>query len=159
MLKQRVRPSFLTCQRGDTIVEVLISLAVVSVILGGAYVTTNKSLLATRSAQERSNALKLAEAQVEELKGLIATNPAAIFGPGVPSPFCVYNDTTAGTLTVVASTNANCSVNAAGAATTIEPVFKLAITRSGNSFTVSNTWTDIRGGQTDYLQLKYRAYQ
>jgi type II secretory pathway pseudopilin PulG len=146
-------------QRGDTIVEVLISLTVVSLILSGAYVTTNRSLLATRSAQERSNALKLTEAQVEELKGVIATNPGAVFGGGVPSPFCIYNNIVAGTLNVVPSSSANCTVNASGIATTVEPSFRLSITRSGNDFTIRTTWTNVRGSQTDQLQMKYRVYQ
>ena len=45
-------------ERGDTLVEVLIAIAVVSLILGGAFVTTNKNLQATREAQERGNAQK-----------------------------------------------------------------------------------------------------
>ncbi|HSX16632.1 MAG TPA: hypothetical protein VLH86_00865 [Patescibacteria group bacterium] len=143
-------------QAGDTIVEVLISITVISLILGGAYVTTNKSLIATRSAQERGNSLKLAESQLEQIKGVVATNPNAIFGGAVPSPFCVYAN--AGTLNVVAATNANCTVNTAGAATTTEPKFKLSVTRSGNDFTIKNTWNDLSGNVTDNLQLKYRIY-
>ena len=144
-------------QRGDTIVEVLISITVISLVLGGAYVTTNKSLQGTRSAQERGNALKLAESQVEQIKGVLATNPSAIFGGATPSPFCVY--TSGATLTVVAASNANCTVNTAGAATTNEPKFSLAVTRSGNDFTIKNSWVDISGNVTDQLQLAYRAYQ
>ncbi len=54
--------------RGDTIVEVLIATAVVSMILAGAFVSTNTSSNNTRSAQERGEALKLAETQVELIK-------------------------------------------------------------------------------------------
>src|SRR5687767_4350813 len=63
-------------ERGDTIVEVLIAIAVVSLILGGAYTTTNRSMQATRSAQERSVALTLAESQIERLNGMMG-RPAA----------------------------------------------------------------------------------
>lgn len=146
-------------ERGDTIVEVLISIAVISLIIGGAYVTTNKSLLATRSSQERGNAVKLTESQLEELKGAVAKNPATIFGGGVPSPFCVYNDLATGTLQAVASTDAKCKVNVAGNPTTTEPSFQLAITRSGNDFTVKNSWIDVSGKTTDHMQIKYRVYQ
>src|ERR1051325_5182355 len=109
-------------QRGDTIVEVLISLTVISLVLGGAYVTTNKSLIATRTAQERGNALKLAESQVEQIKGVAAINPSAIFTAA--GTFCVYSS--GGTLTVVGVPNVNCVVNTAGIATTAEPKFNLA---------------------------------
>jgi len=140
-------------QRGDTIVEVLIAIAVISLVLGGAYVTTNRSLRATRSAQERGNALKLVESQIEQLKGLIATNPAGVFGAGVPSPFCVYNNT------IVDPSTGNCTVNTSGAPTTAEPKFNLAITRSGNAFTVKNNWLDVGGNQNAATQITYRVYQ
>ncbi len=139
-------------ERGDTIVEVLISLTVVSMVLGGAYVTTNKSLVATRSAQEHASALKLAETQVEQLKGLVATNPSAVFTAA--SPFCIYNQTT-----IVAANNANCVQDAGGAPTTNEPAFHLSIARSGNDFTIQDTWTDVSGNTTDSLQISYRIYQ
>jgi Tfp pilus assembly protein PilV len=156
MLMQRFSRYFKN-QRGDTIVEVLISITVISLILGGAYVTTNKSLLATRTAQERSNALKLAESQVEQLKGAIA-NPATaatIYSGG--SPFCVYAN--AGTLNVVAASNANCIVSTAGVATTLEPKFNLSIVRSGNDFTIKNTWNNLTGKSVEQLQIDYRVYQ
>jgi len=143
-------------QRGDTIVEVLISITVISMVLGGAYVTTNKSLISTRSAQERGNAIKLVESQIEQLKGVIATNPNAIF-VSAPSPFCVY--ASGGSLNVVASSNVNCTVNTAGAATTTEPKFSLSITRSGNDFTIKNSWKDLSGNVTDQIQMAYRIYQ
>ncbi|HSX30213.1 MAG TPA: prepilin-type N-terminal cleavage/methylation domain-containing protein [Candidatus Saccharimonadales bacterium] len=142
-------------QRGDTIVEVLIAMAVVSLILGGAYVTTNRSLLATRSAQERSIALKLAESQMERLKSLVATNPDQIFGAAAPSTFCISN-----TNTVQTAPSAACGFNAAGAGnSTTEPVFKIAITKSGNQFNLNETWFDVNGKITDKLQMKYRIYQ
>jgi len=157
MLMKRLTHHRTGRQCGDTIVEVLISITVISLILGGAYVTTNKSLIATRSAQERGNALKLAESQVEQIKGLVVTNPTAIFGGGVPSPFCVYSNS--GTLTVVASSDVNCVVNTSGVATTTEPKFSLSVTRSGNDFTIRDTWNDLSGGVTDQVQIKYRVYQ
>jgi prepilin-type N-terminal cleavage/methylation domain-containing protein len=141
-------------QRGDTLVEVLIAIAVISLILAGAYVTTNRSLYATRSAQERSNALKLAESQIEQLKGLAGSNPTALFGGAVPNPFCISN-----TGTVVPAANPACSVGTTGVPTTVEPIFRLSIARSGNTFTLTETWIDVGGKQTDSLQLKYRVYQ
>lgn len=144
-------------QRGDTIVEVLIAIAVVSMILGGAYVTTHRSLLATRAAEERGNALKLAESQVEQLKGLAKSDPDLIFGAGTPMPFCIPTSTG----TPVTASSANCQVNAAGAATTVQPIYSLSISRGsdGNTFTVTNTWTNAAGKITDSLRLIYRVYE
>lgn len=55
-------------RRGDTIVEVLIATAIVSLTLTGAYASANRSANATRTAQERGEALKWAETQVEQIK-------------------------------------------------------------------------------------------
>lgn len=140
-------------ERGDTVVEVLMAIAVVSLILGGAYVTANRSLQNTRDAEERSNALKMAEAQTEQLRHLASTNPSVIFGAGVPASFCI-----SGTATVDSST-ALCLVNGSGALTTTPPAYRIAITRSGNTFTITSTWIKVGGDQQNSVQLKYRVYQ
>lgn len=63
---------------GDTIVEVLIATAIVSLILGGAYATSNRSLKTTRQAEERVEAVKHTESQLEKLR-VAAPNPAVNF--------------------------------------------------------------------------------
>lgn len=55
-------------QKGDTIIEVMVALTVIGMSLGIAYAITNRSLATGRAAQERTEALKLAETQLEELK-------------------------------------------------------------------------------------------
>lgn len=158
----KLRESFFHSERGDTIVEVLISIAVISLILGGAYVTTNKSLLATRGAQERSNATKLAEAQVEQLKAVIATSPDSVFGGGAANPFCIYQNPASGALQVLPTTSPNCRVTVAGVPTTGEPGFNLSIshpTVTSSDFTIRATWANVGGKVTDQLQIKYRVYR
>src|ERR1700733_10377249 len=81
-------------QRGDTLVEVLAAIVIVATVIGGAYTGSNKSLQSTRSAQERQNALKLSESQIEQLKSQIASDPTKIFGVAVPTKFCLSSDTT-----------------------------------------------------------------
>jgi type II secretory pathway pseudopilin PulG len=137
-------------EQGDTIVEVLISIAVVSLILGGAFASTNNSLQATREAQEHGDALKLVESQIEQLKGI---DKAIIFGAGVPAKYCI-----AGGVAVDFS-NAACVVNADGTATTAEPAYHLVVTRNGNTFDVGNTWTNVRGNGQNSVSMKYRVYQ
>ena len=44
--------------RGDTIVEVLLAIAITSVVLAGAYVAVSGSMKASRAAQERGEAVK-----------------------------------------------------------------------------------------------------
>lgn len=140
-------------ERGDTIVEVLIAIAVVSLVLGGAYVTTNRSLQTTRAAQERSIALKLAESQIERIKALAANDPAALFG--APSPFCISGSTGQ----PVSASDAACSVDSSGMPASEEPVFHLSVERSNNDFVLTETWYNVSGRMTDSLQLRYRAYE
>lgn len=71
-------------ERGDTIVEVLICILVISTMLAGAFVTTNNSLQAVRMSQERSQAVKIAESQIESVRAL---------GDNSMTDFCI-NDST-----------------------------------------------------------------
>jgi prepilin-type N-terminal cleavage/methylation domain-containing protein len=139
-------------QRGDTLVEVLIAIAVVSLVLGGAYVTTNRSLQATRSAQERAIALKLAESQIEQIKSLMGSSPAVI--TGAPSPFCIA----AATGAPVAASNAACGVDPNGNQNSAEPIYHISVSLAGNDFTLTEWWYDNSGQTTDQIVLRYRVY-
>lgn len=63
-------------QAGDTIVEVMIAMAVATAVLGSAYTITSKSLTNTRMAQEHSEALKIAQAQVEQIRAIALSSSA-----------------------------------------------------------------------------------
>jgi prepilin-type N-terminal cleavage/methylation domain-containing protein len=54
-------------QAGDTIVEVLVAMAVLGVVLTGAFVTANSSLNGEHTAQEHAQALTIAQSQIEDL--------------------------------------------------------------------------------------------
>lgn len=140
-------------QKGDTIVEVLIAIAVMSLVLGGAFVMTNRNLIAARDAQERVNAVKLAEGQLEQIKSMVATTPDALFGAGVPATFCISNNT------AVNSNNAQCTMDMTGAPTTNQPAFHVIIRRTGNEFSVRNEWVSARGNTQNNVQLVYRVYE
>jgi type II secretory pathway pseudopilin PulG len=82
----------LKLHEGDTIVEVLIAMAAVGLVLGGAYTSANRSLNSTRAAQERGEALKVAEGQFEGLNALaIKGSPVNIFDTLNPV-FCLDSD-------------------------------------------------------------------
>ncbi|HEX7963912.1 MAG TPA: type II secretion system protein [Candidatus Saccharimonadales bacterium] len=150
-------------ERGDTIVEVLVAIVIVASVLGGAYVVSNHSLQSTRGTQERASALKLAEAQIEQLKAQATLAPTTIFGAGVPTQFCLTSDAT-GTHVwdfTVAAQKVNCVVDSNGSpsASTNKATYTLKIVRTGNDFKLTETWVDISGHFSDSLQLNYRAYQ
>jgi Tfp pilus assembly protein PilV len=139
--------------RGDTIVEVMIAVAVISSVLGGAYITTNKSLQATRDAQERANATKLVESQLEQLKQVVASDSGAVFGASAAtSGYCVYH----GSVDLVSS--GHCNVDSNGTPTATEPVYHLSISRTGNVFKVANTWSHIGSGATNKVEMGYKLY-
>lgn len=141
-------------ERGDTLIEVLLAIAVVSVVLTGAYITTNHSLQDTRAAQERGDALKVVETQLEELRSLAGTTNSPVFTQ--TGQFCIYNTTT-----IYPATAAQCAVNASGIATSGQPAYHIAISEntSTNTFTISDWWYNVTGGYKDQMQLEYRLYQ
>lgn len=153
-------------QRGDTLVEVLIAITIISLILGGAYVVSNNSLRATLDSQEHNEALQLAQSQLEQVKGIVNGGGTGIF-PGPGTPFCI---TTAG----VPGTGGVCNFNSAGGTPiTGQPVFTISIcqsttsalgaacnpTTNGTVFTVSAKWPSAIGTQTDQEQIVYRLYK
>ena len=74
-------------QRGDTIVEVLLAMSVVGLVLGTAFGIANRSVNLGQDAQERTEALKLAESQLELLKSRYSSD-ASIRTRTDVQPFC-----------------------------------------------------------------------
>jgi type II secretory pathway pseudopilin PulG len=78
--------------KGDTIVEVLICISVVSLVLGGAFASANRSLNATSAAKERDQGVRLAETQLEQLKSFIKdSTKAASVSNDADGFFCMAN--------------------------------------------------------------------
>jgi prepilin-type N-terminal cleavage/methylation domain-containing protein len=61
-------------QRGDTIIEVLVCLVILGSVMGVTYKIAVRAQQSIRNAQERVEALKLAEGQLEQLKALKTSN-------------------------------------------------------------------------------------
>ncbi len=154
-------------ERGDTIVEVLICLAVLGLVLSGAYVTANRNSLANRSAQERLEAVKLAEAQIERLRTAVQANPAIV---NTMTGFCLPSDAPA--LAPVSSSDGKCTVKADDmtAAPDVAPRYAMSITRVaaipptvdgvvGHRYRVTATWENISGTGSDKLDTYYEVYR
>lgn len=75
-------------QRGDTIIEVLLAMSIVGMVLGASFGIANRSTQIGQDAQERTEALKLAETQVELFKVAYKTN-VVIPTRGEDEPFCL----------------------------------------------------------------------
>jgi type II secretory pathway pseudopilin PulG len=74
--------------RGDTIIEVLIAIAVVSSVLSISFAIANRSTLAGRQAYERSEAIKVAESQIELVKAFVSTQTGNL--PGDLLMYCMH---------------------------------------------------------------------
>lgn len=83
-------------QRGDTIVEVIIAIAVISSVLAGAFYLTNHSTRAVRDAEEHAQALQLLQGQVEQLRAQAPDNRWT----DLPAHFCFSSS---GAITPLAS--------------------------------------------------------
>lgn len=155
-MRQLVRLRRLT-QRGDTIVEVMVVLAVLGLAIGVAYATVNSSSRANQAAQDNSQAVATLKGQVELLRAY-ANDPAYAHmfdynsNPTVTS-FCL-DPATAGPILVSVGT---CKSG----------IFAYSIYYSGNSainltnpdlFTLKVTWPDIDGGQASST-IVYRIHK
>ncbi|MEO6761684.1 MAG: prepilin-type N-terminal cleavage/methylation domain-containing protein [Candidatus Saccharimonadales bacterium] len=76
-------------QRGDTIIEVMVSLAVLGLAFAVSYATANRSLAVSQTNQEHSRALELLSTQVELARSYV-TNPDLYNTSG--QWFCMHYD-------------------------------------------------------------------
>ncbi len=80
--------------RGDTIVEVILATALISSAIGLAYSMSNHNLSSGVSAGQRSQALSLAQSQIERIKNAYLTNSPVLDSYKIDKPFCILSDGT-----------------------------------------------------------------
>ena len=141
-------------QSGDTIVEVMIVLAVLGLAISISYATANRSLLQAREAQENTVAVELLQAQLEGLRTL---DPSALSAlPAVA--FCLDPTTNAVATGAGCQQGPNglyqieidkCSVSGAGICPTHT---------SDDTYYFSSTWDNVRGEGKDTVSLTYRLH-
>lgn len=137
--------------KGDTIVEVMVSITVLGLALGAAYGLSNRSFNTAVHTHDRIEALSLAQGQVEFLKdrGLKGTINSLITQYG-SAGFC-FNDTN------------NSTMNASACRAYRGSIYDLAISYcSGgacgqpNVFTVKASWIATGRGQQNQLTIFYK---
>lgn len=134
--------------RGDTIIEVLIAVAVMSSVLGIAYSIMNLNIETVRDNQERSEASKVAQAQVELLRSVYESD-AIILNPG--GSFCLTSGNSRhnnlGNMEdFVNGYSGNCKYSGG---VTVSPtgIYHVDIrSNSPESYTVTVRWSKIGGG-------------
>lgn len=139
-------------QAGDTIVEVLIAAAIVGLVLTGAFAVANSSYKQIRMAQERGEGQRIAQAQVEQIKGLIQSEPRYVTNPAPPSPypFCFHQTSGA----AIAASSSDCSQGTEGR-------YRISVSRTtgitdNHTFTVTVVWDSLSGLQ-DRVAVDYRV--
>ena len=130
-------------ERGDTLVEVLIAMAIISLVLVGAFVTSNRNTATLQATQEREQAQRVVEAQVELLRSHGSVTSGGCFDP-------VTGSETSGT---------GCNINSA--TTNSCATYKLSITGPNSGvYTVMAQWTSLNSDTnfdsnvTMYYRLK-----
>lgn len=146
-------------ERGDTIVEVLLCLAICGLVLGTSYASASRNIKGIRTTQERGEALKIAEGQLESLRGNGYSSPTG--------SFCI-KDSPAGAITDKIGFGSAVPANAAGDPFTGYPAeckrgsIPYYVGVVGTSNVVNNTveykttvrWDSLSGGKNE-VQLFY----
>ncbi len=136
-------------QTGDTIVEVLIAVAVIATILAGAFTVTNRSTRAVRDAEEHAQALQFLQGQVELLRHAAATRSS--LPSSLSTPFCL----TSSAYFQPANSQNQCLLNS---------LYRVSITSPTSSPNVGTTttfnlvasWAALGGG-TNTVYLSYKV--
>jgi len=138
-------------ETGDTIIEVLIVLAVLGLAIGISYATANRSLLDVRGAQESAQATSYLQTQIEAFRFWA---PSLTLG-SLPSTFCI--DTTANDSSTAILSGSSCN-NYQNSIYTIQisnpnPIIP-------NEYEFHATWIDVQNpSEQDSATLFYRLDQ
>jgi len=168
------KQNILRLQAGDTIVEVLICIAVLGGAMGGAYAIANQNTRINQGNQDRSSAIKIAESQLELLKGYAAQETSTNKAMNISSPFCLYYNiaSTPPQIGTVAAGDSRCRQNSAGAPVVTEPSYAVRLEKEGLPITSAYTgqqigqryvvrvsWDSINGTGQDNVTYSYGVYK
>ncbi len=144
-------------QAGDTIVEVIIAVGVISAILVGAFVVTSSSNRAVRDSEEHAQALQLLQGQVELLRH--AASGSSPLPAALGTPFCLG----VATYYQPAASNSNCALDSQGMPGQANSWYNVSIVKSGTASGGATTTFDLTaswpafGGGTDTVYLSYKV--
>ena len=150
-MKNKIGGFFGHSQAGDTIVEVVIAIAIIATVLTGAFVVTNRSLTAVRDSEEHSEALQLLQGQIETLRSVAsqAGNTLSKASTNLTVSFCFDSSGAYQTGNPCSSGSIPYKISIIG--TTATPV-----SGGTTTFLGTVTWSALGGG-TDQVELAYKV--
>jgi type II secretory pathway pseudopilin PulG len=145
---------------GDTIIEVLIVLAVLGLGLSIAYATANRGLQTSQAAEEHSQALSLMASQIEQVRTAVAASNAGVLQ--TTSAFCFdssHNLVTLSGFKPASQENLNELTAANYGACVVNGLYYQSITYDGSGlFTVKMRWPGLGTLGAQQESLNYRLY-
>lgn len=137
-------------QAGETIVEVLFAIVVISSALGGAFAIANRSQLTVEANRERYQAQMLANSQADNLKLVTSDNEKKknIDENYVSKQaFCIFQ----GSVYATDDSSGKCQFNFLGGVS-----YKVSITSNGEEvFLISVNWDSLINKEKDQVELVY----
>lgn len=160
-------------QTGDTIVEAMVAVSVVGLVIASSFAIATRSLKSARQSQERGEALKIAESQVESVRSVLGDDSNSNDVHDEASIFCLENGRAQtigglrGSIPDLTSPEAQTSLNVATYGPECsEGLYHIAI--DGNrvgaidehryQFTVVVRWFGIGESPVEEVRLEYRIY-
>ncbi len=156
-------------QAGDTIVEVVIAVAIISSVLVGAFIVSQKSALAVRDSQEHGEALQVLQGQVELVRAMVLAEDHStnhIFDTS-PKYFCVDGADPNGlkrvdfqsTVTELPSADSDPYDYYAPECKDIQGRYNIAVSYDDltYTFTFHGRWDRLGGGKNE-VKMAYRVY-
>jgi prepilin-type N-terminal cleavage/methylation domain-containing protein len=146
-------------QKGDTIIEVMVVLAVLGLALSISYATADQSLLNARQAQENSTGAELAQSQIESLRTLAddpITSSNYIYLDS-NDMFCISNfgivpqpELSPYTLSSFYDYEDECNTG----------IYHISVYQKDRyqTFEVTVEWYDVSGHGTDTVTIDYRVH-
>ena len=86
-IKDMIKKAKQALSRGDTLIEVLIAIAVMAVVISGIYAIAHRNLRTAEASQQRNQALALAQGQVEFMRSAAANQSLSAYTS--QAPFCI----------------------------------------------------------------------
>jgi prepilin-type N-terminal cleavage/methylation domain-containing protein len=144
--------------RGDTIVEVMVVLAILGMAVGISYSTANNSLLDIRQSEEHAQATEYTQSQIEIMRTMLEPGSPNIF---VTGPFCLSQTApyTIETWPTATTPNANCLLGPYPYTIKVSDLSVANPSLPPGTFQILVQWPDVRGQSTDSVTLTYQLHQ